>query len=87
MSRQYGLRPSSLLDIDDAYAAYCLDEACLYIQCRIENEGRLPRAIEKLTEPQSNAETVQNLINKGGIGHSDYRTKVIRGNNIGKHRG
>jgi len=78
MSRRYGERPSRLLEVDDAYTAYCLDEACLYIQCRIENEGRLPRALEKFTEPQSNAETVQNLINKGGVGHNDYRRNDSR---------
>ena len=78
MSKRYGVRPSLMLDVDDAYAAYCLDEACLYIQSRIEIEGRMPRALEKLAEPQSNAETVQKLINSRGVDHNDYRRINIR---------
>jgi hypothetical protein len=30
-ARQWRTRPSELLDIDDPYVAYCVDEACAYI--------------------------------------------------------
>ena len=33
---RYGKRPSELLDIEDNYTAYCLDEACAYIMNRID---------------------------------------------------
>lgn len=72
------MRPSSLLDIDDPYAAYCLDEAVLYIMCRIEQEGRLPRTLERMTEPVSNRQTVEQLINKGGVKHVDLRRNDSR---------
>ena len=61
------------MHIDDPYAAFCLDEACMYIMCRIEEEGKLPRAIEKLTEPQSNAQTVEIMKSTKGVLHIDYR--------------
>lgn len=31
MSQRYKKTPSELLSIDDAYTAYCLNEACAYI--------------------------------------------------------
>lgn len=70
--------PSGLLRIDDPYAAYCLDEACMYIMCRIEEDGRLPRAMERMTEPDSNRQTVEKLRHTGGVKHIDFRR-----NNIG----
>ena len=73
MSRRYAQRPSQLLEIDDPYAAYCLDEALMYILCRIEQDGRLPRKIEKMTEPDSNLETVRQLEFYGGVAPIDYR--------------
>lgn len=30
-----GVRPSKMMDIEDAYTAYCLDEAIAYIRMRI----------------------------------------------------
>jgi hypothetical protein len=42
MARAYRRRPSELMGIDeDSYTAYCLDEACYYIQRQIE-EGFTP---------------------------------------------
>lgn len=43
MSRAYKVRPSSLLGLEnDAYTAYCFDEACLYIINQIDNK-KTPR--------------------------------------------
>ena len=36
------MRPSELLDIEDAYTAYCLDEACAFILYRIK-KGESPK--------------------------------------------
>lgn len=33
----YKCRPSTFIDIEDAYTAYCFDEACTYIIKKIEN--------------------------------------------------
>lgn len=38
MSKQYQIRPSSLIDIDDSYTAYCFDEACSYIISKMNND-------------------------------------------------
>ena len=73
LSKRYSARPSSLLDISDPYEAYCLDEACLFVQCRIEQDGRLPRKLEKMTEPLSNADTVRQLTRYGGVTPIDLR--------------
>ena len=37
MSKRFKVRPSEILDIEDAYTAYCFDEACVYILSKIEN--------------------------------------------------
>jgi len=73
MIKRYGQRPSLLVGVEDPYAAYCLDEACMYIMCRIESEGRLPRSLERLSEPRSNADAVAGMINTKGVKHRDYR--------------
>ena len=69
----YGQRPSALLGVDDGYAGYCIDEACMYILCRIEQDGRLPRALERLAQPQSNKAAVETLSNRKGVLSIDYR--------------
>ena len=33
-AKAYRQKPSELLALDDPYTAYCLDEACLYIEAR-----------------------------------------------------
>ena len=38
MSSMYHKTPSELLGIIDDYTAYCLNEACAYIQIRIDND-------------------------------------------------
>ena len=77
MIKRYSQRPSVLLGVEEPYAAYCIDEACMYILCRIENEGRLPRSLERLSEPLGNAETVSGMINSKGVEHHDYRRNGI----------
>jgi hypothetical protein len=42
MSSLYNRTPSELLFIEDEYTGYCLNEACAYIQARIES-GDSPR--------------------------------------------
>ena len=37
MARHFRTRPSEFLDIEDAYTAYCIDEACAYILGKIES--------------------------------------------------
>ena len=73
MIKRYAQRPSRLLNVEDPYAAWCLDEACMYILCRIESEGRLPRTLQKLSEPAGNYAAVQDLIKTKGVEHHDYR--------------
>lgn len=41
MSQQYHKTPSELVYIDDEYTGYCLNEACAYIQAKID-QGELP---------------------------------------------
>lgn len=77
MSRRYGLPPSRIAGVEDPYAAWCLNEACMYILCRIDTDGRLPRSLERLSEPQGNAGAVSGLINTKGVVHHDYRRNGI----------
>lgn len=77
MVKRYGRQPSRLVGVDDPYAAYCLDEACMYILCRIEADGRLPRSLERLSEPHGNADAVHGLINTKGVEHHDYRRNSV----------
>lgn len=37
MSKQYHKTPSELLGIEDEYTGYCLNEACTYIQARMDS--------------------------------------------------
>lgn len=36
MTEAYRQKPSELLAIEDQYAAFCFDEACLYIRSRMQ---------------------------------------------------
>lgn len=38
MAQRYHSRPSELLDLDDAYASYCLDEAVLTFCAGVESK-------------------------------------------------
>ena len=46
IARLYGIRPSNLVGIEDAYEAFCFDEACAFIALQIEN-GEQPRFKKK----------------------------------------
>lgn len=37
LSKRYNCPPSQILRIEDAYTAFCFDEACLYIMIQLEN--------------------------------------------------
>lgn len=41
VAKVYNCRPSELLDIEDAYTAYCLDEACALIVTKMQ-QGETP---------------------------------------------
>ena len=40
LSKLYQIQPSKIAGIEDTYIAYCFDEACAYIQIRIDNEEK-----------------------------------------------
>ena len=67
-----------MLGVSEDYAAWCLDEACMYILCRIEQDGRLPSSLESCTLPRSNRETIGGLRGMKGVDFIDKR-----GNNRG----
>lgn len=37
MSTLYNRTPSELLNLEDEYTGYCLNEACMYIKARMDN--------------------------------------------------
>lgn len=37
MSKLYNCRPSDILRIEEDYAAFCFDEACMFISVKLEN--------------------------------------------------
>ena len=37
MTQRYGKTPSEILHIEEAYDAYCLDEACAYIMAELDS--------------------------------------------------
>lgn len=45
ISKMYHCLPSSVMKIDDEYTAFCFNEACCYIELRIE-KGDKPHYIE-----------------------------------------
>lgn len=46
MCNLYKRKPSSLMDIGDAYTAFCFDEACAYIMQKLE-KGEEPQFKKK----------------------------------------
>lgn len=36
MSKQYSLRPSQIIGVEDDYTAFCFDEACAFIRAKLE---------------------------------------------------
>lgn len=73
MSKRFSARPSDIICVADSYAAYCLDEACMYILCRIEQDGVLPAALEQEILPRNNSDMINDLMNQKGVRHYDYR--------------
>ena len=35
IAQLYGIRPSNLVGVEDAYEAFCFDEACAFIQLKM----------------------------------------------------
>ena len=62
MSNLYRCRPSDLLHIEEEYAAWCLDEACLFVKMKID-EGEEPVFKKKYTSFSS----IYGDLKKGGV--------------------
>lgn len=73
MAKRYRARPSELLGVQEPYAAYCIDEVCMYMLCRIEQDGKLPRAMERMSEPTDNTHTVERLMQSRSVARFDRR--------------
>ncbi len=69
MSKRYSERPSVILGVEDTYTAYCLDEACMYALCKLEEIGRLPDSLL----PKSSATAVSQMKSMKGVTFIDYR--------------
>ena len=72
MCKRYSERPSVLLGVADPFAAYCVDEACCYALCKIEESGRLPAELEKQTSG-SGCDPVSKYKNMRGVDVIDLR--------------
>lgn len=78
MSKLYHSRPSELLGIsDDAYTAYCLDEAMAYITSRIK-DGEKPKfpVKEKGNIEKHHYSSMSSLYKSMGYSQGNY-TKII----------
>ena len=53
MAKLYKTRPSSLIDVEDDYIAYCIDEAVAGYAYRI-GAGAKPRNPAQIDKPQDN---------------------------------
>lgn len=62
LSKLYQIRPSKIVGIEDTYVAYCFDEACAYIQIRIDNEEK--PAFNKIGNDKSNDKKSKKRIKK-----------------------
>ena len=62
MARMYKCRPSEILSISEDYAAYCFDEACAFIQCKIDN-GEEPQE----RKHYSSFSDIYKGLEKGGV--------------------
>ena len=72
MCKRYGERPSVILRVDEPYAAYCIDEACCYALCKIEETGRLPVELEKSVAGGA-SDPVTKYRNMKGVDFIDHR--------------
>ena len=58
--------------VDEPYAAYCIDEACCYALCKIEENGRLPAELERSVAGNS-SDPVSKYKNMKGVDFIDHR--------------
>lgn len=68
MARQYRIRPSEILNIDDEYTAFCFDEACAYISNQMEIGN----------EPNFDALELQEEINAVYSGHYSSPSEMYK---------
>lgn len=73
MSKKFRKTPSSILDISDAYTAFCFDETCLYIMNMIE-EGYKPVFVSK-TNKQMNYSKPSDMYKAMGFGDGFTKPK------------
>ena len=59
MSKMYGCVPSSLLNIDDEYTSFCVNEACAYIRYMVEVEKQEPTIIRETGKHKSFSDVYQ----------------------------
>ena len=71
MCKRYCRPPSELLHIDEPFAAYCIDEAVSWALCRIEQDGRLPRAFDDMLAADNGAAELYKDMK--GVRFNDYR--------------
>ena len=62
MSNLYRCRPSELLQVGEAYAAWCLDEACFYVKTKID-DGKEP----VFKKQYSSFSEIYKDLEKGGV--------------------
>lgn len=58
LSKLYQIRPSKIAGIEDTYVAYCFDEACAYIQIRIDNEEK--PVFDKIDDDKKSKKRIKN---------------------------
>lgn len=62
IANRYNKLPSEILNIQDEYTAFCLNEACAYIQYQLEKEDANPRWIDKQEEEEEKKDGLQYLL-------------------------
>ena len=81
VSKRFSVRPSEIAGVSDQYAAWCLDEACMYLMCRIEQEGTLPPGLAAGTCGETaealggmkGVKVIDKRRNGGGVPDADHR--------------
>lgn len=62
MAAIYRCRPSQLLSVDEEYAAWCLDEACMFVKMKLD-DGEEPMFKKKYTSFSG----IYGDLKKGGV--------------------
>lgn len=62
MAAIYRCRPSQLLAVDEEYAAWCLDEACMFVKMKLD-DGEEPMFKKKYTSFSG----IYGDLKKGGV--------------------